>query len=90
MSYDFSWGCGSGALCEAFAGDPNGQCIYVNTNVTDVVWVHVDLPSEYMYCCVGENCNHKDIDISSCTYSADLENLYGEFWKCLYNEDSSN
>ena len=86
--HDYDWGCGNGAFCEAFANDSNGECVYVNTNITDVVGIYVELSFEYMYCCDGDNCNHVDIDISTCKYSADLENFYGEFWKCLYSEDS--
>ena len=87
----YEWECGYGAYCEAFADD--GNCIYVDieveesdcygNNETYTQKVHIN-------CCrSGENCNHENIDISSCTRSTDYEDLYMNYWDCLYNDYDS-
>ena len=88
----YSWTCGYGAICEAFA---DGKCIYQNqtlsqrdcdgniNNYTDV-W--------YIQCCNGgDDCNYdiSDVDIDSCTQSPDFEN-YRYYWNKMQSVEEGS
>ena len=70
-------------FCEAYA---NGECVHYQTSITYTNCegnITEETRDEYQKCCnaVNEpNCNHEDIDISSCKQMDDPELKYKECW----------
>ena len=88
----YNWGCGDyvGHVCEAFAND---RCIFTDLNYTALDCDGSILGDfggkSYQYCCIGDNCNYEDIDITSCTQSTEYEEIVLNWYDCLYAEDSA-
>jgi len=85
----YSWDCSSGVVCEAFS---DNKCTYIDVELTGTNCdgeTETENIKQYTYCCrTSDNCNHVDIDISSCTRSTDFEDLYKGYWDCVYDYDS--
>ena len=83
----YSWSCGNPVFCEAFV--PNGTCVWVELSTPyvscdGVVWNEPF--KQYEYCCVGDNCNYGDFNISECTQSIEYQNYWDNFWQCQVDE----
>ena len=87
-NFVYEWGCGSGAICEAFMGD---KCFYANFEytLTDCYGnTEKDSITEYRYCCTTDNCNKMDIDVSQCEKSTGFTDMYKGYWECLTDATS--
>ena len=88
----YEWGCGTGATCQAFS---DGYCSFVDVelSVADCNGgIQNSTVKQYFYCCDGENCNYgiSDVDINTeCTRSQAYENLYKDYYGCLYAPNSA-
>ena len=84
----YDWGCGVGALCEAYMGD---KCYYANFEytLTDCYGnTEKEEINEYRYCCKTDNCNKVDIDTSSCEASSGFEDIYSGYYECISDTSS--
>eukprot|EP01084_Bolivina_argentea_P014179 26508_1 len=67
-------------VCDGFVGD--GKCIHY-------LGYHETIQSDiYQYCCKGDFCNDKDIDISICEYNQEYTTIINEYYECENNKNS--
>ena len=89
-NYKYEWRCsGDDVFCEAFA---NGECIFTNSSITYTdCYGATNTQTFYQYqkCCTGDNCNHENIDIDSCTQSAEYDALFTSYYGCLYDPNGA-
>eukprot|EP01083_Nonionella_stella_P093574 262304_1 len=86
--WSYSWGsCDDSMMCAIFGG--NDECFY-----SDYTYSYTNCDGEvksgenreYIYCCNSDNCNHKDIDITTCIEKKAYGEVFAEMYKCIYED----
>eukprot|EP01084_Bolivina_argentea_P005791 10933_1 len=85
--WSISWtGCDDEKTCDIF-GD-NDECFYSewSNSYTDCYGrTRLSTNKQYVYCCNSDDCNHKDIDIATCTEKKAYGEVMASTTQCQYD-----